>query len=77
MELSNGTIYNIIRCSIRPFDKQPKPSKLIVCDSIVVFVCSFIPILLYFQFDGKTSEIFHMGEEVVGPTEVFTGEPEF
>tara|TARA_B100000925_G_C22009982_1_gene475776 strand:+ start:2283 stop:2537 length:255 start_codon:yes stop_codon:yes gene_type:complete len=73
-----SVVFFIIKAvEMKYFDKQPKPLKLIVRDTIVVFVCSFIPILMYFQFDGKMSEIFQMGEEVVGPTEVFTGEPEF
>jgi hypothetical protein len=59
------------------FDKSPKPLKLIVRDTIIVFICSFVPILMFFQFDGKMTEIFQMGEEIEGPAEVFTGEPGF
>jgi uncharacterized membrane protein YcfT len=58
-------------------DKESKPLKVIVRDTIVVFTCVFIPMLLFFQFDGKMNEIFNMGDAPAGPTKVFTGEPGF
>lgn len=73
-----SVVYFIFKAvEMKYFDKSPKPLKLIVRDTIIVFVCSFVPILMFFQFDGKMMEIFQMGEEIEGPAEVFTGEPGF
>lgn len=69
-------IYKIFE--MKYVEKKDKPLKLIVRDTIVVFTCTFIPVLLFFQFDGKLGEIFNMGSEsAVTPPQVFTGEPGF
>ena len=69
-------IYKIFE--MKYIEKKDKPLKLIVRDSIVVFTCTFIPVLLFFQFDGKMGEIFNIGDESTAkPPQVFTGEPGF
>lgn len=68
-------IYKIFE--MKYIDKEDKPLKLIVRDTIVSFTCTFIVLLLFFQFDGNINEIFNMGEKKVGPPQVFTGEPGF
>ena len=69
-------IYKIFE--MKYIEKKDKPLKLIVRDTIVVFTCTFIPVLLFFQYDGKLGEIFNMGSESAAtPPQVFTGEPGF
>lgn len=71
-------IYKIFE--MKYIEKKDKPLKLVIRDTIVVFTCTFIPVLLFFQFDGKMGEIFNMSmgiENEVKPPQVFTGEPGF
>ncbi len=69
-------IYKIFE--MKYVDKEAKPLKLIVRDTVVVFTCTFIPVMLFFQFDGKMGEIFNMSSETAAaPPKVFTGDPGF
>lgn len=61
---------------MRYFDKQ-KPLKLVIRDTLIVLACSFLPLLVFFQFDVKFNEIFQMGDEPTGPSQIFTDDPGF
>lgn len=69
-------IYKIFE--MKYIDKEVKPLKIIIRDTIVVFTCTFVPVMLFFQFDGKMGEIFNMGSDSTPvPPKVFTGDPGF
>tara|TARA_B100000941_G_C28411416_1_gene503674 strand:- start:138 stop:392 length:255 start_codon:yes stop_codon:yes gene_type:complete len=58
-------------------EKQQKPLKFIIRDTIIVCGCTFLPLLMFFQFDVKLNEIFQLGETPNIPTQVFSDEPGF
>ena len=58
-------------------EKKQKPLKLIIRDTFAVFVCAMLPLVLFFQFDSKISEIFRFGEANEVVSQIFTDEPGF
>jgi len=58
-------------------EKKQKPLKLIIRDTFYVFVCAFLPLILFFQFDETITEIFRFGEPKEVVSQVFTDEPGF
>ena len=54
-----------------------KPLKFIIRDSMFVFLCSFLPLLMFFQFDTQLNEFFKFGEDINQPSQIFTDEPGF
>lgn len=60
-------------------EKKQRPLKVLIRDSVFAFACSFVTLLVYFQFDQKIGTIF--GEEVPSaiskPSNIFTDEPGF
>jgi hypothetical protein len=62
-------------------DKESKPMKLFVRDSIIVFICTLLSSYLFFSFDGYISDFFNVvtDSKVINPanTQVFTDVPGF
>jgi RsiW-degrading membrane proteinase PrsW (M82 family) len=58
-------------------EKKAKPLKFLIRDTVMVFLCSFLPLLLFFQFDTKINEIFQLGDEPKVTSQIFTDEPGF
>ncbi len=77
--LIGGLFLLIKTVEMKYFDKQAKPLKLIVRDTLIVLGCAFLPLLLFFQFDTKIAELLQMGdgEASSGPSQIFTDEPGF
>tara|TARA_B110000967_G_scaffold210091_1_gene270517 strand:+ start:2596 stop:2862 length:267 start_codon:yes stop_codon:yes gene_type:complete len=62
-------------------EEEWKPLKILVKDSIIVFISSFIGIFIYIQGHNSFSDFFSILTDTkindLKSTEVFTGEPEF
>jgi hypothetical protein len=62
-------------------EKELKPLKFLVRDSIVVFIVSFIGIFMCFQFDETISQFFDIVTDNktlnIANTEIFTDLPGF
>jgi len=62
-------------------DKDFKPLKIFVRDSIYVFICSFVATFFYYQMDGKITDFLNVLTDTktlnTGTTEIFTDEPGF
>jgi ABC-type Co2+ transport system permease subunit len=58
-------------------EKEMKPLKNIVRDTIIVFSCSFIPLYLFFELKGTIGEVLGVEPSKVVATQVFTDAPEF
>ena len=75
-----GILFFIAKLSENHFvEKVQKPMKLLVRDSIIAMICSFIPLLLYFQFNNAINEMFHFEPDASSttPAQIFTGDPGF
>ena len=59
--------------------KEWKPLKIVIRDSVIVFISGFISIVLFFMSNGDVTDFFNVITEnkTLKPsaTEVFTGEP--
>lgn len=62
-------------------DKDFKPLKILVRDSIYVVISSFVATFFYYQMDGKITDFLNVLTETktinTGTTEIFTDEPGF
>jgi len=62
-------------------DKEIKPMKIFVRDSIIVFICTLLSSYLFFSFDGYITDFFNVvtDSKVINPanTQVFTDVPGF
>lgn len=62
-------------------DKDFKPLKLFVRDSVYVFISSFVATFFYYQMDGKITDFLNVLTDTKtlnsGATEIFTDEPGF
>lgn len=62
-------------------DKDFKPLKIFVRDSIYVFISSLVSTLFYFHMDGSISDFFNVLTDTrtlnTGATQIFTDEPGF
>ena len=58
-------------------EKEMKPLKYIVRDTIIVFLASFLPIYGFFSLNGPISEILGVQDSNISPTQVFTDMPGF
>ncbi len=61
--------------------KEWKPLKIVIRDSVIVFISGFISIVLFFMSNGDVTDFFNVITEnkTLKPsaTELFTGEPGF
>lgn len=60
-------------------EKKQKPLKILIRDSVFAFGCSFITLLVYFQFDEKIGNIFEHDVTTTSTkaSNIFTDEPGF
>lgn len=62
-------------------DKQMKPFKFVLRDSVVVFLSSFVGLFFGIMFQGNVSDFMNVmtNTKSFNPneTQVFTGDPEF
>ena len=61
-------------------EKKKKPLKVLIRDSVFVFGCSFVSLLVFFQFDNQINSIFQLESEPSNPvksSQIFTDEPGF
>jgi hypothetical protein len=62
-------------------DKDFKPLKIFVRDSIYVLISSFVATFFYYQMDGKITDFLNVLTDTktlnTGTTEIFTDEPGF
>jgi len=62
-------------------DKDYKPLKIFVRDSIYVFICSFVSTFVYFYMDGTINDFLNVLTNTktmnTGVTQIFTDEPGF
>ena len=73
------SIFKILE--MKYIDQEWKPLKILVKDSIIIFISSFIGIFIYIQGHNSFSDFFSILTDSkindLKSTEVFTGEPEF
>jgi hypothetical protein len=62
-------------------DKESRPMKLFVRDSILVFICTFVCCYVFFTFDVYITDFFNVvtDSKIINPanTQVFTDVPGF
>lgn len=59
-------------------EKENKPMKFIIRDTILVLLCAFIPIMIFFQASGPVAEMLGTGDFTASaPTQIFTDVPGF
>jgi hypothetical protein len=62
-------------------DKESKPLKVVVRDAIVVFVCSLISTITFFNLEGYINDFFNIVTETktlnANTTQIFTDVPAF
>jgi len=62
-------------------DKELKPLKLLVRDSLIVMICSIVATFIFFNMDYGLSEFFNVVTETktINPstTQIFTDDPGF
>ncbi len=59
-------------------EKESKPMKFIIRDTMLVLVCAFIPITIFFQASGPMAEMLGTNEFASSiPTQIFTDGPGF
>ena len=57
-------------------DKDNKPFKFIIRDTLLVMVCAFVPIILFFQASGPVAEMLGTSDFTASaPTQIFTDVP--
>lgn len=77
-----SVIFSILKfIEMKYIDKEAKPMKLFVRDSIVVFICTLLASHLFFSFDIYITDFFNVvtDTKVINPanTQVFTDVPGF
>lgn len=59
-------------------DKENKPLKFLIRDTLLVMVCAFIPIIIFFQASGPVAEMLGTSDFTASaPTQIFTDVPGF
>jgi RsiW-degrading membrane proteinase PrsW (M82 family) len=59
-------------------DKENKPLKFIIRDTLLVWFCSFIPIMIFFQATGPVAEMLGSSDFTSSAsTQIFTDVPGF
>tara|TARA_Y200000002_G_scaffold24269_2_gene18332 strand:- start:1070 stop:1336 length:267 start_codon:yes stop_codon:yes gene_type:complete len=75
-------VYFIIKIlEMKYIDKEFKPLKNVIRDTVYVFISGFICLFVFFSFNGSINNfmdvITNTKNNDLKQTEVFTGEPEF
>ena len=85
-ELILSTLVTILFSVLKFFemkyiDKETKPMKLFVRDSIIVFICTLLSSYVFFSYDAYITDFFNVvtDSKVINPanTQVFTDVPGF
>ena len=59
-------------------EKESKPMKYIIRDTLLVLICSFIPIMIFFQASGPIAEMLGTADfDKNAATQIFTDGPGF
>jgi hypothetical protein len=59
-------------------EKENKPMKYLIRDTLLVLICAFIPIILFFQASGPVAEMLGTSDFTASaPTQIFTDVPGF
>jgi hypothetical protein len=59
-------------------DKENKPMKFIIRDTLLVMACAFVPIMIFFQASGPIAEMLGSADFAAStPTQIFTDVPGF
>lgn len=59
-------------------DKENKPMKFIIRDTLLVMACAFVPIMIFFQASGPVAEMLGSADFTAStPTQIFTDVPGF
>jgi RsiW-degrading membrane proteinase PrsW (M82 family) len=59
-------------------EKENKPMKFIIRDTLLVLFCAFVPIMIFFQASGPVAEMLGTSDFTAStPTQIFTDVPGF
>lgn len=58
-------------------DKETKPVKFLIRDTLIVLSSAFVPLYLFFQSSGSLSELLGTSDTRAAPTQIFTDTPGF
>ena len=59
-------------------EKENKPMKFLIRDTLLVLICSFVPIMIFFQATGPVAEMLGATDFTAStPTQIFTDVPGF
>lgn len=59
-------------------EKENKPLKFLIRDTLMVLICAFVPIMIFFQASGPVAEMLGSSDFTASaPTQIFTDVPGF
>ena len=59
-------------------EKENKPMKFLIRDTLLGLICSFVPIMIFFQASGPVAEMLGSSDFTASaPTQIFTDVPGF
>ena len=59
-------------------EKENKPLKFLIRDTLLVLICAFVPIMSFFQASGPVAEMLGSADFTTStPTQIFTDVPGF
>ena len=59
-------------------EKENKPLKFLIRDTLLVLICAFVPIMIFFQASGPVAEMLGSADFTTStPTLIFTDVPGF
>jgi hypothetical protein len=58
-------------------DKETKPVKTLIRDTLIVAASTFVPVYLFFNSGGSLSNLLGTGDIAIAPTQIFTDTPGF
>ena len=59
-------------------EKENKPMKFLIRDTLLVLICAFVPIMIFFQATGPVAEMLGATDFTASaPTQIFTDVPGF
>ena len=54
-------------------EKENKPLKFLIRDTLLVLICAFVPIMIFFQASGPVAEMLGSADFTTStPTQIFT-----